>query len=201
MKIFINKDVKMLFLALAVVFLFFMILGQITVKLAADDYKRNMIFHDYGVAGYLARNGLDESQIIRSFTSEITADDVKSGRELLQTAGYHSSIPNSLLPSVERFYQKYAVILLILSLAFSAVVCTVFLFFILRQYKRIEKADSAIRSFMAGNVDIRLDDNGEGILSKLFTSVNAMATSQAAHIEKEKKNREFLKDTISDLNP
>lgn len=70
MKIFINKEVKMLFIALAVVFLFFMILGQITVELAADDYKRNMIFHDYGVAGYLARNELDESQIIRSFTTE-----------------------------------------------------------------------------------------------------------------------------------
>ncbi|MCR4434967.1 MAG: HAMP domain-containing sensor histidine kinase [Clostridiales bacterium] len=200
MKIFINKEVKILFVMLAVVFLSFMILGQITVKLAADSYKQNMIFHDYGVAGHLARNGLDESQILRSFTSEKTKDDVESGRELLQTAGYNSGIQNSLLPAVERFYQKYAVILLILSIAFLVMVCAVFLFFILRQYKRIEKADSDIRDFMAGNFGIRLDDHQEGSLSKLFSSVNAMATSQAAHIEKEKQNREFLKDTISDIS-
>lgn len=200
MKIFINKEVKMLFIALAVVFLFFMILGQITVELAADDYKRNMIFHDYGVAGYLARNELDESQIIRSFTTEKTNDDVKKGRKLLQQAGYDSNTQNSLLPAVEHFYHKYALIFLILSITFSVMVCAVFLLFILRQYKRIEKAISDIQAFMAGNVGIRLNDHEEGSLSKLFTSINIMATSQAAHIEKEKQNREFLKDTISDIS-
>lgn len=200
MNVFINKEVKKLFMVLAAVFLSFIILGQFAVKHAAECYKQDMVLHDYGIAGYLARNGLDELHIIRSITSEKTNDDFASGQELLQRAGYQSSVKNSLLPAVERFYQKYALVLLALSVAFSATVCIIFLFFILRQYNKIEKADSDLRNFLAGNTGARLDDHIEGSLSKLFGSVNAMATSQAAHIEKEKQSREFLKKTISDIS-
>lgn len=200
MNIFIDKEVKMLLIVLAAVSVLFIALGQITVRLAANDYKNNMISHDYGIAGYLAQNKADELLIMHSFTSEKTEDDVKSGQRLLQKAGYTSSIQNSLFPNVSHFYQKYALVFLILAFAFLLITCAVFVFFILRHYKRIEEADSGIRDFIAGNVNIRLADEAEGSLGRLFTSVNVMATSQAAHIENEKQNREFLKDTIADIS-
>lgn len=200
MKIFTNREVKTLFMALGAVSLLFLLLGQVTVKLAADDYKQDLILHDYGVAGYLARNGLNETQIIRSFTAEKTNDDLKAGQELLTSAGYSSSIQNHLLPAVERFYHKYSMILRSLTTLFSAIAVALLLFFFRRHYRRIEKADSVIRDFMAGRVDTPLDDQEEGSLPRLLASVNDMATAQRAHIEKETQNQEFLKDTISDIS-
>ena len=53
---------------------------------------------------------------------------------------------------------------------------------------------------MNGHHNVRLNDNEEGSLARLFSSVNAMATSLTAHIAKEKQRKEFLKDTISDIS-
>jgi len=200
MRILINKEVRRLLITVIAVILFFIVSGQVAAGLASHDYKQSMILHDYEVAGYLVRSGLDESHIVRSFTAVKTVDDGEVGRELLQAAGYDVSVQDSLVPAVKDFHRKYAVILLALSIAFSVTMCAVFLLFILRQYTRIEKADSDIRDFMAGKIGIRLDDREEGSLSKLFASVNALATSQVALVGKETKRREFLKDTISDIS-
>ncbi len=200
MKVFTNRDVKMLFMALGTLCLLFLLLGQVTVKLAAEDYKHDLLLHDYGIAGYLARNGLNEIQIIRSFTAEKTDDDLKAGQELLATAGYSGSTPIQLLPEPERFYHKYSLNLLLLSALFSVVVAALLWFHFRRHYLRIEKADTAIRDFIAGRAEAPLDDQDEGSLARLLASVNSLATAQKAHIEKERQNQEFLKDTISDIS-
>lgn len=90
--------------------------------------------------------------------------------------------------------------MLIILILFSITTGAVVLLFVLRHYKRIEEAEARLRDFMAGNIGIGLDDYQEGSLSRLFAAVNLMATSQVAHIEKEKQGREFLKDTISDIS-
>lgn len=200
MRIFANKEIKSLFVVIAAVLLVFTALGQIAVKFMADDYKQNMVMHDYGVAGYLVGNKLDKPQIARAFTSEKAREDIETGQELLQATGYSSDIQSSLVPEVERFHRKYAMIIFALSVVFSMVILAALLFFVLWQDKRIEKANADIRNFMDGNVHIRLDDHEEGSLSKLFTSVNGMATSLTSHIIKEKQSREFLRDTISDIS-
>jgi len=200
MKIFVDKEIKSLFVIVIAVLLMFMILGQILVKLIVDDYKQSMIGHDYGVAGYLHRHGLDNFQITRAFTAEKTNADIEAGQELLQPAGYGIGTPNSLIPEAERFYQKYAVLFLMLSVVLSIAILAVVLLFAVRQNKRLEKATTDISIFMDGNVDIRLDDHEEGNISSLFTSVNMMATSLTSHIVKEKQSKEFLRDMIADIS-
>lgn len=200
MRIFTDKGIKLQFIVISVVLLLFTILGQLVVKHMADDYKQNMISHDYGVAGYLTHGGLDKTKIAQAFTSAKTDDDVETGWELLQASGYNSYIQNRLLPEVEHFYRKFAVISLVLSIALSSAIILIIMYFALLRDKKIEGANTDIQSFMSGNIGARLDDHEEDSLSKLFASVNAMATSQAAHIAKEKQNKEFLRDTISDIS-
>ncbi|WP_274606504.1 histidine kinase dimerization/phospho-acceptor domain-containing protein, partial [Clostridioides difficile] len=53
---------------------------------------------------------------------------------------------------------------------------------------------------MNGNINVRLNTYEEGSLSKLFGSIDAMSTSLNTHILKEKQNKEFLKNTISDIS-
>lgn len=185
---------------IAAVLVIFMMVGQIFVKLIADDYKQNMIEHDYAVAGYLDRNGVDSFQITRAFIHEKILADRKAGQELLQVAAYHVGTQNNLIPEVDRFHQKYALLFVMLSGLFSIAILGGLWLFAVRQNKRLQKVNMDISSFMDGHIYMRLEDVGEGSLSKLFASVNKMATSLTSHIIKEKRSKEFLKDTISDIS-
>jgi signal transduction histidine kinase len=92
------------------------------------------------------------------------------------------------------------VLVFLLSLAFSVVIIVVLLIFTVRLDRKLEKAIANILSFMDGNHDVRLNDDEEGSLAQLFSSINTMATSLITHIKKEKHNKEFLKNTIADIS-
>jgi len=182
------------------ILLLFIIVSRLAVERMADDYKEAMISHDYAVAGYLSGNGINNHQIVMAFTSDKTDEDTGTGSSLLSASGYKESMQIHLLPEVERFYQKYALTVLVCSVLFSLILLAAFCWFLLRRDIQLEKACEKLRCFMKGDTSIRLEDSSEDSLSRLFASVNAMATSLTAHIEKEKRNKEFLKDTISDIS-
>jgi len=200
MKIFAIKDVKKLFVAAAIILLSTIVVGQAVVAIMTNDYKREMIAHDYAVAGYLLRNDLGKSQITTAFTAEKTAGDLAAGQSFLQAAGYDDSLTSALLPAVKSFQQKYAVLALVLSMAFSLAIMAVLLIYSSKQNKKLEEANTDILNFMKGNHNIRLNDHEEGALSQLSSSINVMATSLTTHIAKEKQNKEFLRDTIADIS-
>ncbi|MCL6613107.1 MAG: HAMP domain-containing histidine kinase [Firmicutes bacterium] len=200
MKIFADKTVKLQFIVVAGL-LFGLVLAEWLVALGmADGYKQSMVRHDHALAGYMARSGMDGRRIGRIFTAEKTAADTKTGRELLRAAGYTAGVEDSLLPEVSHFYRRYAAVSLALSLAFSAILLAALYCFALRREQRLEKASEAVQGFLAGDTGIRLADTDEGSLSRFFADVNGMATSLSAHIAREKHDREFLRELISDIS-
>ena len=200
MSIFVDKEIKTFFIIVAGILAGTLILCQLIILTMADEYKQNIILHDYGVAGYLYNNGADRARTASAFTAVKTEEDFTEGQKLLSEAGLIGSIKNSLLPDVDRFHKKFSGLALLFSILFSFLYISVLLFFARNRNRRIEKANAGIGSFMEGNHSVRLDISGEGSLSMLSSSINTMATSLTSHIEKEKQNREFLKNTISDIS-
>lgn len=200
MRGFPDKDVRGLFAATIIVLLGSIVLGQVMAAIMANDYKKEMITHDYALAGYWLRNDLNKSQITSAFTAGKTAADLAAGQSLLKTAGYDDSLNTSLLPAVKVYQQKYAILALLLSITFSVAILAILLIFVISRKKKLEAANVDILNFMNGSHDIRLKDHEEGALSQLFSSVNVMATSLTTHIAKEKHNKEFLRDTIADIS-
>ncbi len=199
MKILANRNIKKLLFTFTIILMLFIGFGLFLVQNIPDYYKQIMIEHDYSIAGYFVENGSAPSQIAMAFTAGKTSSEIQAGQELLQAAGYTANTQTHLLPEVQAIHQKYTVIFLVLSVLLSLTLLIVLLLFLLRQDRTIEKANDDIRSFMDGDIHIRLDDHEEGSLSQLFTSVNGMATSLTTHIGNEKHGREFLKDTIFDI--
>jgi signal transduction histidine kinase len=101
---------------------------------------------------------------------------------------------------VESFHQKFALTMLLISVLFSLAILAVLYLGEQLRGKQLETAAGQLRRFMDGDTAVRLADCGEGSLARLFAAVNAMATSLTAHIDKEKQNRQFLKDTVSDIS-
>lgn len=90
-------------------------------------------------------------------------------------------------------------LMLIAALAVIAIWITCFLYFY-RQNKIMEAAVSQVNAYLDGDMDARIECDEEGELYKLFHSVNALAVVLNAHAANETKEKEFLKNTISDIS-
>ena len=192
MKVFSNKDIK-------IVLLMFIVVGQIVVINITNDYKSALLEHDYNIAGYLNSMGVDKSKIPAVFTTNEDKYTLK-GKEILNTARYDFGTDDSFMPSVKLFQGKYIKTMFLYLFVFFTMIIFILYVYFFRQQNKIEEASYKIDSFMNGNINVRLNTYEEGSLSKLFGSIDAMSTSLNTHILKEKQNKEFLKNTISDIS-
>lgn len=102
--------------------------------------------------------------------------------------------------SVWLLYQKFSVCLLLLSLLTIGAVWVVCYCYFSRQHKVMEQAVSQIDAYLAGDENARIECEHEGELYRLFHSVNSLAAVLNAHAENELQEKEFLKNTISDIS-
>ncbi len=90
--------------------------------------------------------------------------------------------------------------LLLLSLLTAGAIWAVCLWYFTRQNKIMENAVSKINSYLAGDVNARIDCDDEGELYRLFHSINSLAAVLNAHAANELREKEFLRNTISDIS-
>ena len=64
----------------------------------------------------------------------------------------------------------------------------------------LEHAADQIREYISGSKDARIECQEEGELYRMFHEVNSLAAILNAHIEKEGREKEFLRNTISDIS-
>ncbi len=96
----------------------------------------------------------------------------------------------------------------------GSVSCTLLLLFLLgwgvtlticgrcfeKQNALIDGAITQINAYLGGDTKARIDCDREGALYRLFHSVNALAAVLNAHADNELREKEFLKNTISDIS-
>lgn len=199
MNIFINKEIKKLLILIAVLLLCFLAGGQFIIRMISNDFKEELLIHDYKVAGYLSGKA-DTYDITGAFTAENYSTDFEKGKEILVVAGYETSAENELFPEISSLQSKYSLFAALVWGLFALALVAVLLYFNVRNDRKLAEASDIIEKFMYGDTNLRLSGNYEGSLSKLFSAVNMLATSLTTHIYKEKQNREFLKDTVSDIS-
>lgn len=98
------------------------------------------------------------------------------------------------------FYHEFSLWLFLLILLMAGAVWTACFFYFRRQNGIMEQAVSQIDAYLAGDADARIDCDEEGELYRLFYSVNSLAAVLNAHASNELREKEFLKDTISDIS-
>lgn len=75
-----------------------------------------------------------------------------------------------------------------------------FLRYFKRQNTLLEQAVAQINAYLAGDRTARIPCDEEGELYRLFHAVNSLAAVLNAHAENELRDKEFLKNTISDIS-
>ena len=69
-----------------------------------------------------------------------------------------------------------------------------------KQNKIMDQAVLQINAYLDGNSNARIECDSEGELYRLFHSVNSLAAVLNAHANNELQEKEFLKNTISDIS-
>lgn len=92
-----------------------------------------------------------------------------------------------------------AMLLLIALVAFIAILTACFLYF-KRQDKLMQSAVSQIDVYLAGDTNARIECDEEGEIYRLFHAVNSLAAVLNAYVTNESQEKEFLKNTISDIS-
>lgn len=200
MQILANKDIRRFFGAVAVMILLILLFGMFLSQVIVNDFKAQMLSHDYETAGYLLEHGVASSEVSAAFTGSKTEENLSSGQAFLQRLGYKEGISNLLLPEANTLLTKYQVVFGLFTVLLGTIFFAAFFLYFKRQQKAVEKATACIDAFMSGDISARIVSEEEGSLSRLFASINSMATALNAHIETERDTRNFLKDTIADIS-
>ena len=201
MNLFVNKGVKKFLILLTSVLLIGVMFAQILAYVNGVRFKREMVVHDYELAGYLSQQHPELSSSIQAaFTADKNPEHLEKGKSLLEPLGYQESIQPYLIPRVNRFYQTNRVNNFIFSILLSLIILLAAYSFLKAHYQRIDRYHNEVRRIMSGEVSTRLDDSEEGSLSKLAASINTMTASLYTHIEKEKQSRVFLKDILTNIS-
>ena len=98
------------------------------------------------------------------------------------------------------FYQQFSLFLLLVSLLAGTSMLAVCYSYFRKQNKIMEQAVSQINAYLDGNRNARIECDYEGELYRLFHSVNSLAAVLNAHADNELREKEFLKNTISDIS-
>lgn len=201
MSLLSNKDVKKFLIMLMSVLFIGIISIQILTYLNAHQYKKEMILHDYELAGYLSVEHPELiSEIQAAFTKDKSEYHIDKGKNLLEKVGYKNTTDIHLVHRVNTFYKTNSMINLFFSLIMALAIILITYLFLLAHYKKIDDYNNDITKIMNGEITIRLDDTEEGVMSKLASSINLMSTSLNTHIEKEKHDRNFLKNTLTNIS-
>lgn len=97
-------------------------------------------------------------------------------------------------------YQRFSLCLFLVFLLTGGAIWIFCFWYFRKQNQIMEQAVSQINAYLDGNTNARIECDNEGELYRLFHSVNSLAAVLNAHVNNELREKEFLKNTISDIS-
>ena len=97
-------------------------------------------------------------------------------------------------------YQRFSLFLLLVFVLAGGAILAVGCSYFKKQNQVMEQAVSQINAYLDGDHNARIDCDDEGELYRLFHTVNSLAAVLNAHADNELREKEFLKNTISDIS-
>ena len=97
-------------------------------------------------------------------------------------------------------YQRFSLFLLLVFVLAGGAILAVGCSYFKKQNQVMEQAISQLQAYLDGDHNARIECDEEGELYRLFHTVNSMAAVLNAHADNELREKEFLKNTISDIS-
>lgn len=148
-------------------------------------------------ASSLLAQGVPEETVALAFkNTETTAE----GEALLAKIGHTEENSLVLFSDIRQGMERSGLLLLCGGAALCIMLALGAVGYLRTRDRAYERADRAVRQYADGDFSQRLSTGGTGTLERMFGTVDRLAAALKAKGETEKKAKEFLKDTISDIS-
>lgn len=192
-----NTPVKRITAWLCILWLLILTVGCIFLYSSGKQTMYRFIEHDYEIAGALSQ-GTPTAEL-SLLTGTMKQENVERGKQMLAPYGYDKEIP-------EQLYQYYSE-LMIRPVLWYVLFVTLFFIGVLLLcfvqtgtiYKEIRRLKSAADHFVLDG-DYQAPVCSEGDLSALKDSIHAMQEKVAFRVKALSKDKEYLKDLLSDIS-
>lgn len=162
-----------------------------------DAAKSMFVEHDTAIVSSLLEQGVSKEVIATAiFNTQVST----SGIELLNFLGIGQNTIGNSLPCFSQF-QFHSLIKICLFCFVLILVLSVGIFtFLWIRNRLFQQAGKIIGNYINNDYSCHLPQHSEGEIFHLFASVEQLATMLQSQKETERKTKEFLKNTISDIS-
>lgn len=187
----LGKEAKVLLYGITITCVISFLLAFGISSLMAKEYQKDLMQHDYFMAGYLLNHS--DALELSAFTAEQNENDIETGRNALEAIGYDDSLSEKLLPSVLPYRNRAMIALFFLLLFAFGIVYVLVVYYLNRQHKAIKGAENSIREFLDGNTMCRIESEETGDWYSLFHAVNELSAILSAHADNENRQKSFCR--------
>ncbi len=192
-----EKQSKYYFLFTTIFCVFLLSFSVLLRAVYGQNSKKILINAEQAIASSLIEQGVPVEMIATAFTNtNITSE----GTLFLQQINQTQETPIRFFPIISQASNSNFAFTLFFMLIFSIVLLIGSALFLIKRENLYLKANLIIRKFANGSFQEHLPRNKTGSLYQLFTSVDQLAMALESKSEAERKSKEFLKDTISDIS-
>lgn len=200
-KLYRNPEIKSITIKIVILCFVFLIFTLVTMNIGINDINKKIIRQNAAVLGIvLEENPELEKNIVRYFTKGISEDQIKSGLATLEKYSYNETLKPIDIPLIRESSKSLLLNILTINIIFFI---TIF-FMILLDYKKILSkiniVSNSVERVLEGEYDMTLEGGEEGEFSILYNQLNLLVNRLIENMEKLKKEKEFLKNIISDIS-
>lgn len=197
--IFENGGVRRFFAAFAAVAAAYLLLSGIFIFAGARRTEQRLALREQAVAGRLIAGGASAGDVAAAF-SGADPSYAAAGAAALEKAGYTEKTAGLVFPDVAGAGKLPAGLVLAAGTV-SLSLCAFFAFMLLNEiYDSVNRAGRQAGLVARGDFGARLPENGEGAFARMDHAFNEMVSGVAAGEEKQRRERLFLKNLISDIS-
>ncbi len=173
------------------------LLGAGLVMTQGKAVQKLMLSHDNAIVASLLDQGVSTDVIATAIAS---TEGNENGARFLSSVGRTDQTAAELFPLVSQFQHHLGRCMLAMGGFLSILLLTGTLLFLWRRECLYRQAEGILSRFAEGDYSSRLPQSSEGTIYRLFAFIDRLATMLQAENEAERKRKEFLKDTISDIS-
>lgn len=171
--------------------------GAVVVDRQTEYTKEMFLQQDMMIASSLLAQGVSEETVAVAMSNENISSD---GERFLSKIGISKATKLKQLSDVSAIRKK----MMLSMLAIGALLCiTLFvgaLLFLKARERLYRNAEGILRAYIDGNYSVRLTQTSEGAVYRMLAAADQLATMLQSKNDSDRKSRDFLKSTISDIS-
>ncbi|WP_061995664.1 HAMP domain-containing sensor histidine kinase [Clostridium sp. ATCC 25772] len=202
-KILKNPEVKKILTLFLIVFLIATVFATIMSIYFCNAMKKEVINYKSALVGAISdKYPMEKETIVRLTISDNKKDKIHvlKGTSLLKQYGYYNDMNFENEPIVKHTFKNYMFFTMALIFTIFMLFLIIIIIILKIYYKEIYLGINFTESIIKGNYNYNLDSYSDGDIGILKSNIVKMTSILKEHLDKEKRIKVFLSDTMADIS-